>query len=586
MSFLQSVDRKSVKFCSLLLLALFIFTASCAEAANHDLTESGSITLSGTEDYVITGTYNGTSSGIIVSDDYTGILTLNSVDITSSAESALRLKENADVHILLKGTNILQSGRRFAGLAVPAGARISLDDSGDGNGTLVAKAAYEQVNGGGAGIGGDGGYDTDVAGGDCGTVIIMGGTITATGGSAENGGGAGIGGGGALLSNAGNGGTVVIQCGMLTATGGSSWSQGGGAGIGGGGVRRAAVDTKGGDGAAVTISGGVVVAAKGTGDGNGFMTAAQDIGRGAYLHGVPAIIGTTTITGGSINATTVEAPTNSLDNAVLNTGPTDYTGSAGKTISFNVADTMDYQYTFTVPSDGNAYLWLPAADTPRPDSDDVYNLTTPTLTLTSKYESGKSVVDLSVFPGTLAGWARLNPRATTWALGTSSTDDNQTAGFSTAGVYSYSAKTGNNDLSIWSARELTSLTAPQITNADTTLSVQQGTSGTLTVVTIAGTPAPAFSATLQGGNALPTWITIDASSGKITATPSASQTTGNTTITVTATNGIGTASAKDFTVAVSEADEEDTCSSGSGGCNAGAGFFAILALGMAVKRKR
>ena len=89
-----------------------------------------------------------------------------------------------------------------------------------------------------AGIGGCvGSYGS--TGGAGGTVSIFGGTVTATGGTADNnnGGGAGIGGGGGGMSGKGGaGGAVSISGGTVTATGGTASNYaGGGAGIGGGG---------------------------------------------------------------------------------------------------------------------------------------------------------------------------------------------------------------------------------------------------------------------------------------------------------------------------------------------------------------
>ena len=110
-----------------------------------------------------------------------------------------------------------------------------------------------------AGIGGDDGSG--------GTIIISGGTVTATGGVR----GAGIGGG-----NNGEGGTIIISGGTVTATGGSN-----GAGIGG---------SQRGSGGTITISGGTVTA---TGNSYG-----AGIGGGNGGNG-----GTVTITGGTVTAT-------------------------------------------------------------------------------------------------------------------------------------------------------------------------------------------------------------------------------------------------------------------------------------------
>jgi len=89
--------------------------------------------------------------------------------------------------------------------------------------------------------------------------------------------------------------------------------------------------------------------------------------------------------------------------------------------------------------------------------------------------------------------------------------------------------------------------APVITNTTTTLSVEQGASNTL-MVTATGIPMPTFSATLQGGGALPSWITVT-SLGLITASPTAVQAAGETVITVTASNDTSS-NDMDFTITV------------------------------------
>ena len=123
-----------------------------------------------------------------------------------------------------------------------------------------------------------------------GTVTIIGGTVTATGGED----GAGIGGGG----SAGSGGSVTIIGGTVNAAGGKY-----GAGIGGGG--------SGGDGGTVTISGGNVTATGGK--------YAAGIGGGIVGDG-----GSVTITGGTVTAAGGEGAVsigggkNSTDQGTLN----------------------------------------------------------------------------------------------------------------------------------------------------------------------------------------------------------------------------------------------------------------------------
>lgn len=151
------------------------------------------------------------------------------------------------------------------GITVTDGNTLVIDKVGtNGNGKLIAAAtADDEWNK--SGIGGDGNNI------DAGTIIINGGTVTATGGQSA----AGIGGG-----YHGNGGTVAINGGIVTAIGGFLGNYGG-AGIGGGADE--------GNGGTVTINGGTVTA-------NGGNLAAG-IGGGWYGTG-----GTVTINGGTVEA--------------------------------------------------------------------------------------------------------------------------------------------------------------------------------------------------------------------------------------------------------------------------------------------
>ena len=174
-------------------------------------------------------------------------------------------------------------------------------------GKLIAKGAERDYN---AVIGGNGGNSY---GGSCGTIIINGGTVTATstGYGAAIGGGDGIstgGSGGTITINGGNinasnqigagigggegggdggsGGEITINGGSVIATGVNGAGIGGGQGDGGG--------QGGGSGGTITINGGSVIA-------TGVNGAA--IGGGYSGGGTGGDGGTITITGGSVIAT-------------------------------------------------------------------------------------------------------------------------------------------------------------------------------------------------------------------------------------------------------------------------------------------
>ncbi|MGI5870379.1 MAG: leucine-rich repeat protein, partial [Kiritimatiellia bacterium] len=262
---------------------------------------------------------------VVVPEGVTNTVTLSNLTLraTGNGQCAFALETNANVMLLLAGTNTLASGYLRAGLEAAEGRTLSITNApGDDAGALTVTGGYDaagvggsycanggavNINGGvitvtggdgGAGIGGShsasggmvniNGGDVDVTGGwgaagigggydgIGGTVTVNGGTVTATGGDA----GAGIG-GGYNYSNIPNadtdsGGTVTVNGGAVTATGGRY-----AAGIGGGDY---------GGGGTVNISGGTVTATGGF-DGAG-------IGGGYEGQG-----GAVTITGGGVSAT-------------------------------------------------------------------------------------------------------------------------------------------------------------------------------------------------------------------------------------------------------------------------------------------
>lgn len=238
---------------------------SSGSQAKQDI--DGQIIL-GEGTYKISGEWNGTlvaggsnsKSVITVPSGVTANVTLNNVTITNVSGMdnvcAFAVEPSGTANITLSGTNTLSSGIHRAGLEVPENANVTID----GDGSLTAES-YKN----GAGIGG--------GIGNGGTIEIIGGTVTAYGGSfsagigggengnggtikisgdavviAKNGsGGAGIGGG-----NGGSGGTIEITGGTVTTIG--SMDSYDGAGIGGG---------NGGNGGTIRISGDASVTAQG-----------------------------------------------------------------------------------------------------------------------------------------------------------------------------------------------------------------------------------------------------------------------------------------------------------------------------------
>lgn len=192
--------------------------------------------------------------------------------------------------------------------------------------------------------------------GDCGgfagsggSVVIYGGTITATGGN----GGAGIG-GGYCGGDGGSGGSVVIIGGSVIATGGT-----GGAGIGGGvGGGGGAYSGQGGCSAEHTISGGTIIATGGS-NGNG-------IGGGGYASSGGSVGDALNyvITGGSVNASTQINPSNGGDNGYQTLYPVDITlvglSAMTQVQKLNIAHAEYYgtKDMFTDAS-GRLFLFLP-----------------------------------------------------------------------------------------------------------------------------------------------------------------------------------------------------------------------------------
>ena len=173
-----------------------------------------------------------------------------------------------DATIILEGTNSVTGFWNAPGILVPKGFTLTIK----GTGKLTATGGSS-----GAGIGGT--KDTS-----CGSIVITGGNITATG----KGECAGIGSGWAYSSN--------ITCGDITISGGTVTATGGeeAAGIGSGHAYQASNTC--GD---ITISGGTVTAtggayAAGIGSGNG-----HNDGSNIYVSSCGAI----SITGGTVDAT-------------------------------------------------------------------------------------------------------------------------------------------------------------------------------------------------------------------------------------------------------------------------------------------
>ena len=231
------------------------------------------------------------SSGGFCAISFTGTgntLTIEGTNVIGGSDNVPCVRVEAGTELTINGTGSLQvtGGYRSAGIGggsgngcgsiIITGGHITATGNGFGagigggqygdGGTIRISGGTVVANGGSNGAGIGGGFQ-----GNGGTVIITGGDVTARGDT-----GAGIGGGSSGgISNGGSGGNITISCGVVRA---SSFSMG--AGIGGGWD---------GDGGIVTISGGSVEATGGWG-GAGIGGGWRDMG------------GTVVIEGGSVKA--------------------------------------------------------------------------------------------------------------------------------------------------------------------------------------------------------------------------------------------------------------------------------------------
>ncbi|MDO5152750.1 MAG: hypothetical protein Q4D50_05250 [Eubacteriales bacterium] len=205
--------------------------------------------------------------------------------VQDTATTSDRITVTGDVHLILADGYTLTAS---AGINVPEGSSLTIYGQTDGTGKLIANGGSDQ-----AGIGGNQGSSISTAG-NCGSITINGGVVSATGG---RGGGAGIGGG--YMGD----GTVTINGGVVSATGGAD-----GAGIGSGFLGSGTVTIHGGT---VTAKGGTSSAGIGNGCGDsltatitisGGVVSATGGSDGAGIGGGAMGSGNVTISGGTVTA--------------------------------------------------------------------------------------------------------------------------------------------------------------------------------------------------------------------------------------------------------------------------------------------
>ena len=272
---------------------------------------------------------NGEFRIVVPATASTSAVTFQSLTLGTTAKDSPAVDFERDITLTLSGANNMSAlGNYSAGIEVASSATLTIK----GTGSLVA-------NGGGkaAGIGSAGGFPAP------GKIVIESGTITATGGEK----GAGIGGGQSanLVTN-----NIVITGGYVTATGGAS-----AAGIGPGYGQKAI------PAGAVSISGGTVLATKGSG------ASCYDLVSSGYVS-VTSYDRSLVITGGSVvdeTGSVLPRPVNADGVQLFAVTFTNLGAHAAVTIS-GPGLPADYGVS-QIRADGNGIvrLWLPNSNSPR-----------------------------------------------------------------------------------------------------------------------------------------------------------------------------------------------------------------------------
>lgn len=213
---LKNINTSYIKIPIVFLMFFLCLTSITAQNTTTKDISQENVTISGNDDYIITGT-SSNSNVVIIESGYQGTITLKNLTITHSTKSCITIigedhRSNRDpvtkVNIILDGTNtITYTGNTYCPIQVNQGAQVhfsSINPNDNSSGVLIAKntGVVSSGGGGGAGIGAPNnvtqGYspisciDTTANGENTagGNIIISSGTITAIGGHA-----AGIGGG-------------------------------------------------------------------------------------------------------------------------------------------------------------------------------------------------------------------------------------------------------------------------------------------------------------------------------------------------------------------------------------------------------
>ena len=274
--------------------------------------------------------------------------------VAEGSYSLTNMVINGDVRLILTdGCMVNVTGTaNNAAVRISSGNTLTIYGQALGTGTLNADAS-----GLGAGIGGKGGkgdqWNTSYGNGEsCGILRVWGGKVSAD----RIGGGDGDDRVGMAAGRGGQGGTVLIGGGTV------SVSVRIGGGDGGDGVSGLVVGGNGGDGSSVTVTGGTVLVSGKVGGG----AAGSGVGPGLHLPAQPGGAGTCTITGGSVKVSSMQpAPKNGSVNGNKSLSRTTVTlsGAATGVDVRGIVTTLSSIYgTRDMKTDagGVLYLWLPS----------------------------------------------------------------------------------------------------------------------------------------------------------------------------------------------------------------------------------
>jgi|GEM_PF-4962671 len=132
-----------------------VCTISASAYDNTYEINSGSVTVSASGNYYISGTDSSTANGITVAENISGsvYIALDVVAISSSSDCAFSIGSGSTVYLTLLETNSLTSGPDFSGLNLPSGAALIITSGSTGSLTAQGGPIGADIGGGQGGAG-------------------------------------------------------------------------------------------------------------------------------------------------------------------------------------------------------------------------------------------------------------------------------------------------------------------------------------------------------------------------------------------------------------------------------------------------